>query len=209
VLYSFLWSHFTIPCGPILCHSALFLFVITPWCAPCDHTLLFLMVLLFVVALYYSLWSCSLWSHSFTPCGPNIFGHVLLFFVVLFLMVMLYCSLWSRFTIPYGQSLVLLVVTLCYSLWSSSTTLYGCILLLVIALCCSLWTCFTRLYLSFLLVVVIYYSFWLHLVCYFCDKIMDYDGEIIFPIVVPLTVKFCVFFLNFAFNINIMGLVCK
>jgi hypothetical protein len=124
--------------------------------APYDHTLLSLVVLLLVIALYYSLWSCSLWSyflwsHSTAPCGPSLYGHVLLLFVVLLLMVMFCCSLSSHSITPYGQVLLLLVVKFYYSLWLHFTTPCGYILLLVVALCYSLW--------SHLLLVDMLYSY--------------------------------------------------
>ncbi len=109
------------------------------------------------------------------PCGP----------FLLFLAVKLYCSLWWPFATLCGYVLLLLVILLlvvklyCY-LWSHFTTPCGHTLLLVVALCSSLWSCFVRLC-----------SLWLHFMCYFYDKIRDYDGEIIFPIEVPLVVEPC------------------
>jgi len=123
---------------------------------------------------------------SNAPCGP----------FLLFLAVKLCCSLWWPFATLCGHVLLLLVILLlvaklyCY-LWSHFTTPCGHTLLLVVALYCSLWSCFICLCLCLFLVVVLYRSLWLHFMCYFYDKIMDYDGEIIFPIKVPLVVEFC------------------
>jgi hypothetical protein len=125
-----------------------------------------------MVMFCYSLWSCSLWSCFVVHCHHTL----------LLLMVKFCYSLWSSSTIPCGCTLLLLVVTFCY-LWSHFATPCG--------RTCSLWTCSTHICLSLLLVGVFYYSSWFHLVCYFCDKIIDYDEKIIFPTEAPLTMEFC------------------
>ncbi len=106
---------------------------------------------------------CSLWWPFATLCG-----RILLFLVILLLVAKLYYSLWSHFTIPCGHTL-LLVVVFCYYLWLRSVAPCGHVPFVFICLS----------------------SLWLHIGCYFCDKIMDYDGEIIFPIEVALIVKLC------------------
>lgn len=88
------------------------------------------------------------WSSFLTVCSSCFCFSLLLSYslwlrsiVLLLLMVSLYRSLWSSSTAPHGRALLLLVVALCYSsLWSHYATFCGqALLLLVVMLYCSLW----------------------------------------------------------------------
>ncbi len=183
-----LWSRSTPPCGCVL-----LLLVVTFCSSLWSH-----FVVLLVVTFYYSSWSCSLWSWSIIPYDLVPCGRVLLLLMVL-LLVVTFCyslwsySLWSCSTTCCGRILLFLVVALYYSLWLRSIACGRTLLFLVVTFCCSLQSCLARLYLSPLFVVVLYYSSWLHFMCYFCDRIMDYDGKIIFSIEAPLIMEFCTY----------------